>query len=118
MNISLFLLLILLLSIIIFYFICSVLIKNTTLSKKNKQLKELTDINSELRKYNTSLIDLVNKQKYLINALENDAPNYVKSKAKLKEQFNLDDILLEISKVGLKNLSKDKLEFLKKFNSK
>ena len=35
-----------------------------------------------------------------------------------KKEYELDDILNEISKKGIKNVSKDKLDFLKKFGKK
>jgi len=81
-------------------------------------LKEADTTIYELTKYNELLSKLVVKYQQETGAVFNvgiqtDA-NKEKEKPKTQE-FDLDEILEEISKVGAANISKEKLDFLNKY---
>ena len=110
-GISLYTLIVILLTlliIILFFLLFISNIKyNNIISQKNNDIIILKSTIKELDQFNKLLSSIIDK-----NNLSND--NKVDKKNKEKE-FDLDDILIEISKNGISKLDPDKLEYLKKF---
>lgn len=97
--------------ILIIIFLCIALIINKIKYNNTIQQKNI-DINS--LKYAIKELDNLNKLLNSIIVKNNLSSENIDKNIKQKE-FDLDDILIEISKNGINKLDPDKLEYLKKF---
>lgn len=87
---------------------------NNIISRKNDIINTLKTSIKELDSYNKLLSSYINTQ-YVLNNNSNTVNNVKNVKKNNYKEFDLDDILIEISKNGISKLDPDKLEYLKKF---
>lgn len=87
------------------------------IEQKNRDISALKSTISELDKINKFLNSIIVKNKMQSQIMDLDYDDK-KTDVNKEKQFDLDDILSEISKIGIKYLHPDKLDFLKKFKKK
>lgn len=80
---------------------------NTIIDKYKKVIKKLNYDNNVLHNDNEYLNNIINEYKKHMSNKVGQKPTQPK-----KQQFNVDDILTKINKVGIKNLTKEELDFL------
>ncbi|MFW6225465.1 MAG: hypothetical protein ACOC3V_00735, partial [bacterium] len=93
--------------------------KNILLEKYKKENKEYRDVYIKQNELLNIYRETVSKYESILNGNNNEDQSniirYSEKKSSLSP-YELDDILHEISEIGINNISPDKMKFLKNYN--
>jgi hypothetical protein len=108
-----------LIAIIAILIYCVITLFKKCMRLETKEIKLQNDLNNEKDKHiktNYLFIQYKNMYEKLYNQLTSDSGMIINHSPQIiEDEYNLDDILNEITKKGIKNIDKKKLNYLKNY---